>query len=40
MKKLDKELYPEFAPDPNEPFREPIAKLGKRSPIVSRESLA
>ena len=30
MKKLDKELYPEFAPDPNEPFREPIAKLGKK----------
>ena len=36
MKKgLDKELYPdyvypEFTPDPNEPFREPIAKLGKK----------
>lgn len=34
-KELDKELYPdyvypEFTPDPNEPFREPIAKLGKR----------
>lgn len=34
-KKLDKELYPdyaypEFIPDPNEPFREPIAKLGKK----------
>ena len=32
---LDKELYPdyvypEFTPDPNEPFREPIAKLGKK----------
>ena len=31
-KELDKELYPdyvypEFTPDPNEPFREPIAKL-------------
>ncbi len=36
MKKdLDKELYPdyeypEYTPDPNEPFREPIAKLGKK----------
>ena len=36
MKKgLDKELYPdyvypEFTPDPNEAFREPIAKLGKK----------
>ena len=36
MKKdLDKELYPdyvypEFKPDENEPFREPIAKLGKK----------
>lgn len=36
MKKgLDKELYPdyvypEFTPEPNEPFREPIAKLGKK----------
>ena len=36
MKKgLDKELYPdyvypEFTPDPNELFREPIAKLGKK----------
>ena len=36
MKKgLDKELYPdyvypEFTPDPNGPFREPIAKLGKK----------
>lgn len=36
MKKgLDKELYPdyvypEFTPDPNETFREPIAKLGKK----------
>lgn len=34
-KELDKELYPdyvypEFMPDPNEPFREPIAKLGKK----------
>ena len=34
-KELDKELYPdyvypEFNPDPNEPFREPIAKLGKK----------
>ena len=34
-KELDKELYPdyvypEFTPDPNEPFREPIAKLGKK----------
>ena len=33
-KELDKELYPEykypsFTPDPSEPFREPIAKLGK-----------
>ncbi len=33
-KELDKELYPDyvyphFSPDPNEPFREPIAKLGK-----------
>ncbi|HPZ00835.1 MAG TPA: pyridine nucleotide-disulfide oxidoreductase, partial [Clostridiales bacterium] len=31
---LDKELYPDyeyphFSPDPNEPSREPIAKLGK-----------
>lgn len=23
-------VYPEFTPDPNEPFREPIAKLGKK----------
>ena len=35
-KELDKELYPdyvypEFTPDPNDPFREPIAKLGKKS---------
>lgn len=34
-KELDKELYPdyvypEFTPDPNEPFREPMAKLGKK----------
>lgn len=34
-KELDKELYPdyvypEFTPDPREPFREPIAKLGKK----------
>ncbi|MDD5804517.1 FAD-dependent oxidoreductase [Blautia sp. HCP3S3_H10_1] len=34
-KELDKELYPdyvypEFTPDQNEPFREPIAKLGKK----------
>ena len=34
-KELDKKLYPdyvypEFTPDPNEPFREPIAKLGKK----------
>lgn len=34
-KELDKELYPdyvypEFTPDPNEPFKEPIAKLGKK----------
>ena len=34
-KELDKELYPdyvypEFTPDPNEPFREPIANLGKK----------
>ena len=34
-KELDKELYPdyvypEFTPDPNEPFREPITKLGKK----------
>lgn len=34
-KELDKELYPDyeypsFSPDPNEPFREPIAKLGKK----------
>lgn len=34
-KELDKELYPdyvypEFTPDPNEPFRESIAKLGKK----------
>ena len=34
-KELDKELYPdyvypEFTPDPNEAFREPIAKLGKK----------
>lgn len=34
-KELDKELYPdyvypEFTPDPNESFREPIAKLGKK----------
>ena len=34
-KELDKELhpdyvYPEFTPDPNEPFRAPIAKLGKK----------
>ena len=34
-KELDKELYPdyvypEFTPNPNEPFREPIAKLGKK----------
>lgn len=34
-KELDKELYPdyvypEFTPDPNEPFREPIAKQGKK----------
>lgn len=34
-KELDKELYPdyvypEFTPDPNEPFREPIAKPGKK----------
>lgn len=34
-KELDKELYPEyvypeFTPDPDEAFREPIAKLGKK----------
>ena len=34
-KELDKELYPDyiypkFTPNPNEPFREPIAKLGKK----------
>ena len=34
-KELDKELYPdyvypEFIPDPGKPFREPIAKLGKK----------
>ena len=34
-KELDKELhpdyvYPEFTPDPNDPVREPIAKLGKK----------
>ena len=34
-KELEKELYPdyvypEFTPDPSEPFREPIAKLGKK----------
>lgn len=34
-KELDKELYPDYeypaySPDPNEPFREPIAKLGKK----------
>lgn len=34
-KELDKELYPdyvypEFTPDPGRPFREPIAKLGKK----------
>ena len=34
-KELDKELYPdyvypEYTPDPKEPFREPIAKLGKK----------
>ena len=34
-KELDKELYPdyvypEYTPDLNEPFREPIAKLGKK----------
>ena len=34
-KELDKELYPdyvypEFTPDPSEPFREPIVKLGKK----------
>ena len=34
-KELDKELYPdyvypEFTPDPGTPFREPIAKLGKK----------
>ena len=34
-KKLDKELYPDyiypkFTPNPDEPFREPIAKLGKK----------
>ena len=34
-RELDKELYPDyqypsFKPDPNEPFREPIAKLGKK----------
>ncbi len=34
-KELDKELYPNyeypsFSPDPDEPFREPIAKLGKK----------
>ena len=34
-KELDRELYPdyvypEFTPDPSEPFREPIAKLGKK----------
>ena len=34
-KQLDKELYPdyeypEFTPDPNEPYRESIAKLGKK----------
>ena len=33
-KELDKELYPdyeypEYTPNPEEPFREPIAKLGK-----------
>ncbi len=34
-KEMDKELYPdyvypEYTPDPTEPFREPIAKLGKK----------
>lgn len=34
MEKMDKELYPDyeypkFTPDAGEPFREPIAKLGK-----------
>ena len=34
-RELDKELYPDYvypsySPDPNEPFREPIAKLGKK----------
>ena len=34
-KELDKELYPDyvypvFKPDLDEPFREPIAKLGKK----------
>ena len=34
-KELDKEIYPdyvypEFTPDPGKPFREPIAKLGKK----------
>ena len=34
IRELDKDLYPdyeypEFRPDPDEPFREPIAKLGK-----------
>lgn len=42
-KELDKELYPdyvypEFTPDPNEPFREPIAKLGKRSQTEFRRN--
>lgn len=42
-KELDKELYPdyvypEFTPDPGKPFREPIAKLGKRSQTVFRRS--
>ena len=44
-KELDKELYPdyvypEFTPDPNEPFREPIAKLVKRSRTVFRRNWA
>lgn len=42
-KELDRELYPdyeypEFKPDLNEPFREPIAKLGKKTRIVYRRN--
>ena len=42
-KELDKELYPdyvypEFTPDPGKPFREPIAKLGKKIQTVFRRS--